>query len=84
MVSDTYTRTRTPERHRAVTAPSAAFTLNTTGTTGTTGTTDTTLDTTTGTDVPVMDRERHDATQMWNWSATAVMWGYGPSASDFL
>ncbi|MYT69046.1 MULTISPECIES: hypothetical protein [unclassified Streptomyces] len=78
MVSDTYTRTRTPEQRRAVTAPSSAATLNTTGTT------DTTIDTTTGTDVPVMDRERHDATQVWSWSATAVMWGYGPWASDFL
>ncbi|MER5949493.1 hypothetical protein ABT127_25925 [Streptomyces sp. NPDC001904] len=72
MVSDTYSRIRTPERRRAVTHPSPVSTIGTTGTTDPTGT------------VPLGDHERHDTTQMWSWSATAVMWGYGPSVSDFL
>ncbi|MEU6840373.1 hypothetical protein ABZ930_00695 [Streptomyces sp. NPDC046716] len=33
---------------------------------------------------PLTDHERSDTTQLWSWSATAVMWGYGPSASAFL
>ncbi|WP_353940381.1 hypothetical protein ABII15_01435 [Streptomyces sp. HUAS MG91] len=66
MASVTYTRTRIPERRRAVAAPARAA-INRTDA-----------------DTPVTGREWPDSAQVWSWSATAVMWGYGPSASDLL
>ncbi|MFD8565661.1 hypothetical protein [Streptomyces sp. NPDC057694] len=68
MASVTHTGTRILEQRRAVADRSPAPAVDTTTLAG----------------APGVNHDWPDATQVWNWSATAVMGGYGPSASAFV